>query len=258
MTVVKVCKMYHELKTELVELEASAEEARVLAKATEDACVHLRQSTRYEEEKSDKDKKKGVSCQPHDTDSKLKVQEDMAKRATAAARARDSTCSAALACRRRRRCVSVSPRCVGVSPPPPHLPPPPGEARVPAELLGGAAAQGGSGSPARQASAKKRAKEAAVSTTSAGRSRVPQVGDVVECEMVEPEAPDGVEWLPGSVTWVDARTKKMKVFIQCNEDDEEYQVRVCCLMANAVCPRAFAPCARAERGQRAFGAAARG
>ena len=81
MTVVKVCKMYHELKTELVELEASAEEARVLAKATEDACVHLRQSTRYEEEKSDKDKKKGVSCQPHDTDSKLKVQEDMAKRA---------------------------------------------------------------------------------------------------------------------------------------------------------------------------------
>lgn len=44
-TVVKVCKMYHELKAELVELEAAAEEARVLAKATEDACVHLRQST---------------------------------------------------------------------------------------------------------------------------------------------------------------------------------------------------------------------
>ena len=86
----------------------------------------------------------------------------------------------------------------------------------------------------------------------AGRSRVPQVGDVVECEMEEPEAPDGVEWLPGSVTWVDARTKKMKVLIQDNEDDEEYKVRVCCLMANAVCPRAFAPCARAERGTRAL------
>ena len=100
-----------------------------------------------------------------------------------------------------------------------------------------------------------------MSTTSAGRSRVPQVGDVVECEMEEPEAPDGVEWLPGSVTWVDANTKKMSVLVRDNEDpysDEEYKVRVHCSTANAVCPRAFAPCARAERGQRAFGAAARG
>jgi len=120
-------------------------------------------------------------------------------------------------------------------------------------------------SPARQVSARKRAKEAAVSTMAAGRSadgagrsRVPQVGDVVECEIAEPEAPDGVEWLPGSVTWVDARTKKMKVLIQDNEDDEEYKVCVCCSMANAVCPRAFAPCTRAERGKRALGATARG
>ena len=104
-------------------------------------------------------------------------------------------------------------------------------ARQPARRLSPApspAAPQDSGSPARQVSAKKRAKEAAVSTTSAGRSRVPQVGDVVECEMEEPEAPDGVEWLPGSVTWVDARTKKMKVLVQDNEEDEEYKVRGCC------------------------------
>jgi len=30
------------------------------------------------------------------------------------------------------------------------------------------------------------------------------------------------------VTWVDARTKKMKVLVQDNEEDEEYKVRGCC------------------------------
>ena len=92
----------------------------------------------------------------------------------------------------------------------------------------------------------------AASGSAVGRSRVPQVGDAVECETSADFSGKSFTWLPGSVTWVDARTKKMKVFIQCNEDDEEYQVRVCCLMANAVCPRAFAPCARAERGKRAL------
>ena len=98
----------------------------------------------------------------------------------------------------------------------------------------------------------------AASGSAVGRSRVPQVGDAVECAGFSGKS---FTWLPGSVTWVDANTKKMSVLVWDNEDpysDEEYKVRVHCLTANAVCPRAFAPCARAERGQRAFGAAARG
>ena len=98
----------------------------------------------------------------------------------------------------------------------------------------------------------------AASGSAVGRSRVPQVGDAVECQ-TSADLLGG--WLPGCVTWVDANTKKMSVLVWDNEDpysDEECKVRVHCLTANAVCPRAFAPCARAERGQRAFGAAARG
>jgi len=105
----------------------------------------------------------------------------------------------------------------------------------------------------------------AASGSAVGRSRVPQVGDAVECE-TSADFSWQLRWLPGSVTWVDAKTKKMSVLVRraLKDDrvvlssDEEYKVRVHCLTANAVCPRAFAPCARAERGQRAFGAAARG
>ena len=103
----------------------------------------------------------------------------------------------------------------------------------------------------------------AASGSAVGRSRVPQVGDAVECETSADFSGKSFTWLPGSVTWVDANTKKMFVLVTGREDDpfysdEEYKVRVHCSTANAVCPRAFAPGARAERGQRAFGAAARG
>ena len=105
----------------------------------------------------------------------------------------------------------------------------------------------------------------AASGSAVGRSRVPQVGDAVECQTSADFSGKSFTWLPGSVTWVDAKTKKMFVLVTARQDDrvvlysdEEYKVRVHCSTANAVCPRAFAPCARAERGQRAFGAAARG
>jgi hypothetical protein len=61
----------------------------------------------------------------------------------------------------------------------------------------------------------------------AGRSRVPRMGDVVECEMVELSAPGGVEWLAGEVIHVDSRKKVMKVRIQENEttsNEEKYKV----------------------------------
>ena len=89
--------------------------------------------------------------------------------------------------------------------------------------------------------AKKRVKEAAVSAAAAGRDtdygeacagygRVPRKGDVVECEMLEPSAPDGVEWLAGEVIRVDVRKQKMTVRIQDEKEDvimsnaEDYKV----------------------------------
>ena len=54
----------------------------------------------------------------------------------------------------------------------------------------------------------------------AGRGRVPRMGDVVECEMVELSAPGGVEWLAGEVIHVDVRKKVMKVRIQEEKEDE--------------------------------------
>jgi hypothetical protein len=81
--------------------------------------------------------------------------------------------------------------------------------------------------PCEEGSAKKRVKEEAVSAAAAGRGdvcagrgRVPRVGDVVECEMVELSAPGGVEWLAGEVIHVDVRKKVMKVRIQEEKEDE--------------------------------------
>lgn len=82
-----------------------------------------------------------------------------------------------------------------------------------------------------EVSAKKRVKEAAVSAAAAGRGadygevcagcgRVPRKGDVVECEMTEPSAPGGVEWLAGEVVRVDVRKKEMTVRIQDEKEDE--------------------------------------
>jgi hypothetical protein len=84
---------------------------------------------------------------------------------------------------------------------------------------------------AEEVSAKKRVKEAAVSAAAAGRctdygevcagcGRVPRMGNVVECEMTEPSAPGGVEWLAGEVIWVDVRKKEMTVRIQDEKEDE--------------------------------------
>jgi hypothetical protein len=82
-----------------------------------------------------------------------------------------------------------------------------------------------------EVSAKKHVKEAAVSAAAAGRGtdyaeacagcgRVPRTGDIVECEMAEPSAPGGVEWLAGEVIHVDVRKKVMKVRIQEEKEDE--------------------------------------
>jgi hypothetical protein len=126
-----------------------------------------------------------------------------------------------------------------------------------------------------EVSAKKRVKEAAVSAAAAGRStdygeacagcgRVPRMGDVVECEMAEPSAPGGVEWLAGEVIRVDVAKKEMIVRIQDEKEDEitcneeVYKVPcnddVCacfvtsCLRAGACCKGI--PPVRSKRGQK--------
>ena len=64
--------------------------------------------------------------------------------------------------------------------------------------------------------------------------RIPQVDDMLEFEMSEPSAPDGVEWLPGVVVKVDLKKKSFKTIIKEDENDkttwneEIYKVNVCC------------------------------
>ena len=67
------------------------------------------------------------------------------------------------------------------------------------------------------------------------QSRVPKKGDVLEFEMAEPSAPDGVEWLPGTVLKVNLNKKTFTALIKEDEDDEStwneeaYKVSVICL-----------------------------
>ena len=77
------------------------------------------------------------------------------------------------------------------------------------------------GSPARQ---RKRGSvspppETTLSTNKL-KQAVPRKGNVVECEMAEPSAPGGVEWLAGEVIRVDVRKKEMTVHIQDDKEDE--------------------------------------
>jgi len=95
-----------------------------------------------------------------------------------------------------------------------------------------------------EVSAKKHVKEAAVSAAAAGRGtdygkacagcgRVPRTGDIVECEMAEPSAPGGVEWLAGEVIRADIGKKEMTVRIQ----DETKKITRCHVMT--MCARAL-------------------
>lgn len=65
----------------------------------------------------------------------------------------------------------------------------------------------------------------------ANQGRAPRKDDVLEFEMVELNAPGGVEWLHGTVVKVDAKKKKFTVVIKNDEEDdstwneETYSVR---------------------------------
>jgi hypothetical protein len=57
-------------------------------------------------------------------------------------------------------------------------------------------------------------------STNKRKQAVPRKGNVVECEMADPSAPGGVEWLAGEVIRVDVRKKEMTVHIQDDKEDE--------------------------------------
>ncbi|MGB1597156.1 MAG: hypothetical protein ACPIOQ_30635, partial [Promethearchaeia archaeon] len=58
-------------------------------------------------------------------------------------------------------------------------------------------------------------------TVGAEHKRCPAEGDAIECEMAEPSAPGGIEWLPGVVTAVDLKRKTFEAKIQDGADDED-------------------------------------
>ncbi len=88
----------------------------------------------------------------------------------------------------------------------------------------------------------------------ANQGRAPRKDDVLEFEMAEPNAPDIVEWLHGTVVKVDAKKKKFTVVIKNDEEDdstwneETYSVRESrCLLSYALKKHRLSSCMLNQR-----------